>query len=87
MGKKPEVAATTHPLFVSALCTLIDEIGAESLIVESPGNLYKPEVLKGIYKITEMTKAVEGHNATLNFDVDSAEVENPDVIKFITYPI
>ena len=80
MGKKPEVAATTHPLFVSALCTLIDELGATSIITESPGNLYKPEVLKGIYKVTEMTKAVEGHNAELNFDVDSAEVENPDAV-------
>lgn len=80
MAKKPEAAATTNPAFVSALCDMITAEGASVLIAESPGNLYRPEILKGIYRTTGMLALGEKEGVSLNYDVSAAEVDNPDAL-------
>lgn len=78
MAKKIDAAATTHPDFVSAVCDIVTELGASALILDSPGNLYKPEVLKAAYRAAGYLPLAEKDGVGLNYDTSSAEVENPD---------
>ena len=49
---KPEEAATTHPVLLSALCDLLVERGAGVIVGDSPGGLYTPQFVNRVYSAT-----------------------------------
>lgn len=77
MNKEPDLAATTHPLFVETLARLLQEQGCEVLIGDSPGGLFNQEALRRIYKGTGIQEAAERAGASLNWNTEAMEVENP----------
>lgn len=72
--KKPDEAVTTHPDFLKAVITLVEEAGGEVTVAESPGGPYNKAALKSIYTACGMYEAIEGTDAKLNFDTDFTEV-------------
>lgn len=50
MNKRPEAAATTHPVFVKALIRLLQEYGCRVVIGDSPGGLFNVTALGRIYR-------------------------------------
>lgn len=74
MGKKPERAATTNPVFVKVLCDMLIEKGAKVTIIESPGGPYIKSFLKSIYDITGMYDAARDSGAVLNYDMSLHEI-------------
>lgn len=83
---KPEEAATTHPVLISALCDILSERGAEVVVGDSPGGLYNSVFVGRVYNATGM-RAVEEHGAKLNRDFSEAVAEFPEgrVLKNFTY--
>lgn len=77
MKKKPEAAATSHPVFVQAMADLLREQGASVVIGDSPGGLFNEMRLRSIYQTCGMSQAAERSSAALNFNTGSSEVENP----------
>ena len=77
MKKKPEEAATTHPIFVKALANLLLEYGAKVVIGDSPGGPFTASLMNGIYKATGMATVAEETDATLNNNFNSFQKENP----------
>ena len=69
---KPEKAATTHPVLLSALTRLLTERGASVVIGDSPGGLYNAAFLNRVYSATGMHET-EKHGATLNYDFSQKE--------------
>ncbi len=76
--KSPEVAATTHPVFVQALCELLMEFGASVVIGDSPGGPFNEKALAGIYKVTGMEQVATATGAKLNSNYKFAERSNPN---------
>ena len=70
---KPEKAATTHPVLLAALVSLLKERGAEVIVGDSPGGLYNAAHLSRVYAATGM----DGIGAELNRDFGTREVEFP----------
>ena len=83
---KPEEAATTHPVLLSALTELLCEHGASVTVGDSPGGLYTAAFVNRVYSVSGM-KDVQAHGATLNSDFSQNEAEFPDakVLKSFTY--
>lgn len=79
---KPDKAVTTHPSLVGTIAKMLKKIGAESLIVDSPGAGYKynKKVLTKIYRETGMMEAAEESGSKLNFDCSFREVHYPEGI-------
>lgn len=80
MGAKPEASVTTHPSLVSSLCDILTAAGASVTIIDSPGNLYKPEILKGIYRASGLLPLGDKPGVSLNYNTDIIEVENPSAL-------
>lgn len=76
MKKRPEEAATTHPVFAGELARIIKSAGAEVLIIDSPGGPYTRSRLEDIYMGTGMKEVAEDTGAQLNFDTSEVEVQN-----------
>ena len=74
----PEKAVSTHPSIVAAVAKLVVEVGANPIIVESPGGGYSAGLLRGTYRRSGMTWAAEVSGAELNFDVDTVQVSHPE---------
>ena len=72
--KKPDEAVTTHPDFLHAVIVMVENAGGIVTIAESPGGPYNAAMLKSTYAACGIDKAIEGTNATLNFDTDFTEV-------------
>lgn len=81
---KPDAAATTHPVLLSALCRMLKERGAEVIIGDSPGGLYNAAFVGHVYKVSGMTEVTD---ATLNKDFSEKEAVFPDgkVLRSFTY--
>ena len=75
--RKPEEAATTHPMFVQALASLLIEYGVQVIIGDSPGGPFTVGIMNGIYKVTGMEAAAAATGAILNRNVGGYEAENP----------
>ena len=75
---KPDEAATTHPVLISALCDLLRERGAGEIIIgDSPGGLYNTAHLTKVYNATGMHDC-EAHGAVLNTDFTESEARFPE---------
>lgn len=78
MKKKPEEAATTHPIFTKALAEVLIEYGAKVIIGDSPGGPFNERMLKGIYKVCGIDKIADETGAILNYNTNGIEVPNPE---------
>ena len=76
--KKPDEAVTTHPDFLRAVIVMVENAGGIVTIAESPGGPYNAAMLKSTYAACGIDNAIEGTNATLNFDTAFTEVHFPD---------
>ncbi len=77
MKKKPEEAATTHPVFTKALAQVLIDYGATVVIGDSPGGPFNERLLKGIYTGCGIDQIAEETEATLNYNTNSVVVPNP----------
>ncbi len=55
-GHSPDKAVTTHPVLLRRLCELIVERGATVVIGDSPGGLYTPAYVQGVYRAAGLTE-------------------------------
>jgi uncharacterized protein (DUF362 family)/Pyruvate/2-oxoacid:ferredoxin oxidoreductase delta subunit len=78
MKKRPEEAATTHPVLVGEVARIIKNAGAEVLIIDSPGGPYTRSRLEEIYIAAGMKEVADEVGVQLNFDTSEVEVQNPD---------
>jgi len=76
--KKPEAAATTHPLFLRALAKTLLKRDLKVIVGDSPGGLFHKTFLKSIYDICGLTKAFEDIDAELNYNTQTVTVQNPN---------
>ena len=77
-GADPKKAVTTNPAVVKAVCELLEKIGCEIIVADSPGGLYSRNRLEKIYKITGLTEALRDTTAILNYNTETVEVSFPD---------
>ena len=78
---KPEAAATTHPVFLTAVVDFLREYGADDLLLaESPGGLYSEATLRMNYKNCGILEAAEKCGLRLNYDTDAVPVQYGDGI-------
>lgn len=85
--KNPDEAVTTHPDFLHAVIVAVERAGGEVTIAESPGGPYNQAILKSLYSVCGIDKAIEGTNAVLNYDTDFSEVSYPDGVTVKSFPI
>lgn len=78
MKKEPEAAATTHPVVLSALLTVLAERNCKPLIAESPGGLFNRQRLEGVYRGCGIMAVAEKHGVPLNYDTEAVNVAYPD---------
>ncbi len=78
MKKKPEEAATTHPIFTKALAEVLIDYGAKVVIGDSPGGPFSVKMLKGVYQVCGIDKIANETGAILNYNTNGLEVSNPD---------
>ena len=83
---KPDKAATTHPVLLSALTELLVERGAQVVIGDSPGGPFSLPYLKRVYAATGLTDC-EKAGAVLNQNTEIREADFPEakVMKHFTY--
>ena len=83
---KPDKAATTHPVLLSALTELLVERGAKVVIGDSPGGPFSLSYLKRVYAATGLTDC-EKAGAVLNQNTAIQEGTFPEakVMKAFTY--
>jgi len=74
----PDRAATTHPALVAAVIRAVRAVGAEVLVVDSPGGPFTPGMLKALYRKTGMEWAVREAGGALNLDVRGVQVPVKD---------
>ena len=86
MKKHPDEAATTHPVFVKALASLLLEHGCRVIIGDSPGGPFNPSMLKGVYKACGIEAIASEIDVKLNYNTNSCEVKNEGglILKKIT---
>lgn len=83
---KPDKAATTHPVLLSALAELLVERGAKVVIGDSPGGPFSLPYLKRVYAATGLTDC-EKTGAVLNQNTAIREADFPEAraMKHFTY--
>ena len=83
---KPDKAATTHPVLLSALTELLVERGASVVIGDSPGGPFSLPYLKRVYAATGLNDC-EKAGATLNQNTEIRETDFAEakVMKHFTY--
>ncbi|MCQ2770596.1 MAG: DUF362 domain-containing protein [Clostridia bacterium] len=75
MKTTPDKAATTHPIVLSALLSLLNDNQIKPIIAESPGGIYSEQTLNSIYRTCGIENVCKGYDCTLNFDVSFSSVE------------
>ncbi len=78
MKKSPDAAATTHPVVLDAVLTLLDEMDVHPVIAESPGGVYSRARLESIYRGCGIAEVAERHGATLNYDTEAVFLTAPN---------
>ncbi len=76
MKKKPEEAATTHPVFIKALAEIVTAAGASVIIADSPGGRFTTGALKSVYSACGMSPLSKIPGVSLNYNLNSMEVSN-----------
>ena len=78
MKKTPDAAATTNPVILSALLTVLAERACTPLIAESPGGLFNKQRLEGIYRVCGIASVAEKHGVPLNYETEAVNVPFPE---------
>ena len=76
-ARKPEHAATTHPVMAAELAKLLIERGAEVVLGDSPGEPFTPAILKLVYNTTGV-RLCEEVGGKLNDDFSHHTVSFPE---------
>ncbi|MGS0973769.1 DUF362 domain-containing protein [Candidatus Xianfuyuplasma coldseepsis] len=76
--KKPEQAATTHPVFVEALVNIFLDHGCKVTIADSPGGPFVSSMVKRVYKATGMKDLASRYDITLNDNYNSSTIFTND---------
>jgi len=76
MKKSPEDAVTTHPGVVEALVRYLQKLNCEVIIGDSPGGPFTEWMLKSIYKASGMAEVANNTGCQLNYNIESAHIEN-----------
>ena len=71
MAKKPEDSTTTHPAVVHAVTEMVEEVGGNPIIGDSPGGPFNTGMLKRIYSKTGMEAIADSTGAELNWNFES----------------
>jgi uncharacterized protein (DUF362 family)/Pyruvate/2-oxoacid:ferredoxin oxidoreductase delta subunit len=87
LRKKPEAAATTHPIFLRALALVLIKRGFKVIVGDSPGGLFNKAFLKSIYEECGLFSAFQNTAIELNFDTDVVAVKNPNGMKLKEFSI
>lgn len=87
MKKRPDEAVTTHNIFAQALASVVIRAGGVVTIADSPGGLYNPSALRGVYKVCGMDEVAKNTGAMLNFDTGFTQVEYPQGVQVKGFPI
>ena len=76
---RPSKAITTHPSIVATVARMVKKVGAEAVIVDSPGGgtRYTASTLRDIYQTTGMIDVAERTGARLNYDTSFEIVSFP----------
>lgn len=77
---KPDLAGTTHPAVIEALCRILTEYGADVIMGDSPGGPFTGVYLKSVYNICGITEVAEKTNTKLNDDFTQKEVVFEDAV-------
>ncbi len=78
ISKKPEAAATTHPVFLKSAISALKMFGAENttlIVAESAGGPYTTATIKNHYSVCGIT---EDCGAPLNYSTDAQIVMHPE---------
>ena len=78
MKARPDRAVVTHPLVTAAIGVYLQRLGASITIADSPGGIYSPAVLKGIYAACGYEDIAREHGFTLNLDCSYRPMEVPN---------
>lgn len=73
----PALCAVVHPSVIRAVAKRAAERGAHVLLAESPGGVYNPAALKGIYEAAGLLPVAEETGMELNYDTSDREVPVP----------
>lgn len=86
MAKKPEEATTTHPAVVHAVAELVQQVGGQAIIGDSPGGPFAKTMLQRVYRRTGMEAAAKAVGAELNWEFGSVEKQCPEakILKTVT---
>ena len=76
-AKKPEAAATTHPVLAAELTRILTGRGAQVVLGDSPGGPFVAPLMHRLYE-TAGLRACEAAGGTLNEDFGYTEVEYPE---------
>lgn len=76
-AKKPEAAATTHPVLAAELTRMLVQRGAVAVLGDSPGGPFVAPLIRRLYETTGLRLSEEA-GGTLNEDFGYTEVENPE---------
>ena len=78
MKKGPEAAATTHPVVLDALLSVLEELDVSPMIAESPGGVYNRQRLEGVYRVCGIAEVAERHGVPLNYDTGARRMTFAD---------
>lgn len=76
-ARKPEAAATTHPVPAAELTRLLRERGAEVVLGDSPGGPFVAPLIRRLYETTGLQRC-EAEGGELNGDFGYTEVTYPE---------
>lgn len=71
---KPDLAGTTHPSVIEALCRILIDYGAKVIMGDSPGGPFTGVYLKGVYNICGIADVSERTGAELNNDFSQKDI-------------
>ena len=73
----PALCAVVHPSVIRAVAKRAAERGAHVLLAESPGGVYNPAALRGVYEAAGLLPVAEETGMELNYDTSEREVPVP----------
>ena len=76
-AKRPEAAATTHPVLAAELTRMLVQRGAVVVLGDSPGGPFLAPLIRRLYETTGL-RLSEQAGGTLNEDFGYTEVKNPE---------
>lgn len=71
LGKDPKKAVTTHPVVVEAITRILQDVGCQVIIGDSPGGPFTPRRLRRIYQAAGLIRVAEETGACLNYECGS----------------